>query len=162
MAGMGNIDWRGITPGMGGGAAVIPNGVYEASIVSSEWKDNAAGKGQRLVFGFEIAKGEYKGTVINHALNVKHTSEKAAVIARKEFALLCQCLKKDWTKVQDTQELHRVPLLVTVAVEEWDREDGTKGRASHVTRFAPLDRGGAPAPAPANENEGEGDEEDPF
>lgn len=92
----------------------IPAGEYLAKITESEIKDTAAGTGKYVKLKFEVIEGEYKGRLIWNNLNIINPNPTAVEIAQKELATICRAIGKP--VIQDTNELHGIPMLMKVRI----------------------------------------------
>jgi len=94
----------------------IPAGDYLAHITKSEMKANKAKTGHFLLLIHTILEGEHKGSSIFVRLNLDNPNPKAVEIANKELNSICQACDKEG--VEDSEELHQIPMCIKVAVEE--------------------------------------------
>lgn len=96
-------------------------GVYIGRIVDSEWKDCSESakdpNGKYIKLTFELDAGqEGAGRMIWVNLNLVNKNEKAVAIAQGELSAITQaCGKK---VINDTQELHGIPMKLKVAVKK--------------------------------------------
>lgn len=93
---------------------IAPAGTYEVMITDSAVKENSKGTGSYLRLTFKIIEGEYKDTPIWTQLNLVNPSAKAVEIAQRELAAICRACGVD--EVEDSFELHGIPMLATVTV----------------------------------------------
>lgn len=100
---------------MNSGYDPIPAGVYPAKVVESELKNTSAGTGKYIKLKFQILQGEFKGRYIWTNLNIINPSPVAVEIAQKELATLCRAVGKG--VIQDTQELHGIPIDMKVKIK---------------------------------------------
>lgn len=108
----------------------IPAGEYPVQIVKSDLvpvKDKPASK--FIKFEFSIIDGEYKGSKIWQQLNIINSNKVTSEIANKELATICRAVGK--TVIHDTDELHGIPLLMTVKIipakGDWPAKNGPTG-----------------------------------
>lgn len=162
MASLGNVNMKGVEPGLGGGG-VIPNGDYKAIITGSQWKKTKKQDGEALVIEFTVQAGEHRGAKLSHWLNLQNKSTDAVSIAKQELAYICKAMGIDPTKVQDSQMLHNIPLILTVVVDQFDKKDATgkltgeKGNSNKIRDFLPSS--GAKAAKPTAQDNSEPDDE---
>ena len=97
----------------------IPAGKYVAVITGSEMKATKNGAGQYLELRFQVVEGDYNNRLVWARLNVDNPSELAVRIARGELSAICRAV--DVMAPKDSQELHNLPLLITVKCKK--RED---------------------------------------
>lgn len=94
----------------------LPPGDYPATITASEMKGNAAGTGSYLKMEFTIQGDIYSGRKLFANLNLDNPSQQAVEIARGELRnITIACGKK---VIQDSEELHNIPLMLTVGQEK--------------------------------------------
>ena len=100
----------------------IPSGTYEAVVTASEMRATKNGLGMGINLTFEIlSEGPAKGRKVFVWINYEHPKAEAQRIGREELASLCKAVGV--TELNDTNQLHNLPLMVTVGV---DRNDPTR------------------------------------
>lgn len=99
----------------------LPAGVYEAVVSASETRPTKNGSGVGINLTFDVVSGEYANRKVFAWINFKHASAKAQQIGQEELASLCRAVGV--TQLNDTVQLHDIPLLITVGI---DRNDPTK------------------------------------
>ena len=100
----------------------IPSGTYEAVVTDSETRATKNGNGMGINLTFEIlSDGPAKGRKVFAWINYENQNAKAQQIGREELASLCKAVGV--TELEDTVQLHNLPLVITVGV---DRNDPTK------------------------------------
>jgi len=100
----------------------IPAGTYEAVVSNSESKPMKSGNGMGFNFEFEIVSGEFKGKKVFAWITFEHrTSPDAQRIGREQLSALCRAVGV--SQLNDTVQLHNLPLMITVAI---DRSDATR------------------------------------
>ncbi len=102
--------------------STIPEGDYIASIVKSDVVMTKKAKeannpelGQMLKMQAKILAGKYKGKIIFIQLNIVNPNPTAMEIAQKELATICRACNTP--VIQDTVELHGIPMEIVVAIE---------------------------------------------
>ena len=101
---------------------VIPSGTYEAVISNSESRPMKSGNGMGFNFEFEIISGEQKGRKVFCWITFEHrTSPDAQRIGREQLSAMCRAVGV--TQLNDTAQLHNLPMMITVAI---DRNDTTR------------------------------------
>lgn len=118
---------------------LIPAGDYVAVITDSEWKETKNKDGQYLSLKIEIIEGANKGRVLFDNLNLDNKNEKAVQIAQQTLASICLATNK--VNVNDSSELHDIPLIIKVGVQpaqggydESNRIKGYKPNTGAVTQ----------------------------
>ena len=115
----------------------IPTGIYEAVVTDSEMRATKSGLGMGINLTFEIlTEGPAKGRKVFSWINYEHPKVEAQRIGREELASLCKAVGV--TELNDTAQLHNLPLMITVGI---DRNDPTR---NVVKKYAAK---AAPAPA---------------
>ena len=100
----------------------IKSGTYEAVITDSEIKANRANKGKGLNLTFEIlSEGAAKGRKVWAWINFQHQNQDAQRIGQEELARVCKAVGV--SQLTDSEQLHNIPLMITVDV---DRNDATR------------------------------------
>lgn len=99
---------------------LLPPGKYVAEIVESEMKDTKGGSGQMLALTLQILDGPEKGRKFWDNLNLVNQNQKTAEIAQRTLSSICHALGK--LQVSDSDELHHKAMLVSIAVEDDNRD----------------------------------------
>lgn len=133
---------------------VLPAGTYEAVIANSEAKPMKSGNGMGFNFEFEIISGDCKGRKVFAWITFEHrTSPDAQRIGREQLSAICRAVGV--TQLNDTVQLHNLPMMITVALDKNDptrnviksykpRKDGDGQGAGSGTQPAPAASGTAP------------------
>ena len=120
-------------------------GTYEAVITESEVRPTRNGTGKGVNLTFEVVSGEAKGRKVWNWINFQHPNQEAQRIGQEELARICKAVRVE--RLQDTTQLHNIPLMITVGI---DKDDPTrnvvKGCKAKETQSA----------APASSGTGEG------
>ena len=121
----------------------IPSGTYEAVVTDSEMKATKNGLGMGINLTFEIiSEGPAKGRKVFVWINYEHPKAEAQRIGREELASLCKAVGVD--NLTDTNQLHNMPLLITVGL---DKNDSTRNVVKkYASKAAPSAQ---PAQRPA-------------
>ena len=120
----------------------IPPGTYEAVACKSESRPMKSGNGMGFNFEFEIVSGDFRGRKVFEWINFEHrTNPQAQQIGREKLSALCRAVGV--TQLNDTAQLHNLPLMIVVAI---DRKDPTK---NVIKAFRPKTGAAASAPAAA-------------
>lgn len=134
---------------------ILPPGKYMAQIIESEMKETKSG-GQMLALTLEITEGGSAGRKLWDNLNLVNSNTQAQEIAQRTLSAICHAVGK--IQVSNSEQLHFVPMLVTVAVEPDNRDPDRKrnvvkgytaaGNAA-LASATPAPRFGASRPAAA-------------
>ena len=145
---------------------IVPPGKYVAQIVSSEMKDTSTG-GQMLELTLEIQDGPHARRKLWDNLNLVNANPKATEIAQRTLSAICHAIGR--MQVNDSEELHFRPLMITVGVKlagtveksgythKTDKNEVTGyaaangATASAQPRPAPVQQAQRPAPAPVQQ-----------
>lgn len=124
----------------------IPAGWYNAIIDDTEMKPTRDGSGQYLQIRFSVIDGEYANRKVFTRLNLKNNNPVAQEIAYKDLSAICRAVNV--IRVEDTQQLHGIPLMVKVKIRpaqgEWEASNEVSGYKGANDGMA-----NAQAPAPA-------------
>jgi hypothetical protein len=110
-----NFDARTVAPDTGG-ADPVPAGWYNVAIDESGKKPTNDGQGAYLETRYNVLDGQYAGRKLFHRFNTENHSQKAVEIAYKQLSALCHATGV--MVVQDSQQLHNIPLKVKVSLRE--------------------------------------------
>lgn len=92
----------------------VPAGNYQAQIVASDLKVTSTGTGEYISLTFEILDDEYAGRKIFCNLNIVNPNEQAVKIAKSQLKQICKAAGIE--ELEDTQELHGIPMRLAVKV----------------------------------------------
>lgn len=106
----------------------IPIGVYLAMVAESEIKTTKKKDGKYISLKFKILEGKYKGRFIWTNLNIINPNPVAVEIAQNELATLCRACGK--VVIQDTQELHGIPIKMKIKI--------TPAKGDHPAKNSPI------------------------
>ena len=93
----------------------VPAARYNAEITDSDMRDNSKGTGEYLHLEFTILDGPCAGRKLWTQLNLFNPSTQAVEIAQRELSAICHAVGK--LRVQDSIELHNIPLEINVKVK---------------------------------------------
>jgi hypothetical protein len=127
----------------------IPANKYLAVITESEMKPTKNGQGQYLQLTFQILDGPYKNRFLWARLNLQNANQLTVQIAKAELSAICRAVGV--LTPQDSQELHHIPLVITVKLK---KQKDTGELTNEIKGFAPKSSLSAPSgaavqPAPA-------------
>lgn len=92
----------------------IPAGWYNAMITESEMRPTSNGQGAYLQLTLKIIDGQYAGRLVFDRLNLQNQNPVAAEIAYRRLSAYCHATGV--IQIQDSQQLHGIPLKIRVAV----------------------------------------------
>ena len=124
----------------------IPTGIYEAVVTDSEMRATKSGLGMGINLTFEIlTEGPAKGRKVFSWINYEHPKVEAQRIGREELASLCKAVGV--TELNDTAQLHNLPLMITVGI---DRNDPTRNVVKkYAAKAAPATQAAQKSPQAA-------------
>ena len=122
---------------------VIPAGKYVCQITNSEMRPTKGGDGQYLWLELAILEGEFANRRLFDRLNIVNSNQQAVDIARRQLSALTGACGK--TYIDDSEELHLIPITVTVRVRP---AKGDYDASNEIRGYEPLN-GAAPRPAAA-------------
>jgi len=93
----------------------VPIGKYAVVIEESDYLDAKSGNGRYLKLVYQIIDGEYKGKKLFNNLNLENNNQQAVQIARRSLNAICQAV--DVQDIEDSAELHNIPLMVEVGIK---------------------------------------------
>jgi hypothetical protein len=129
----------------------LPPGNYTAQVIESVMKETAKG-GQMLQLTLEIIDGPSKGRRVWDNLNIKNSNPTAQEIALRTLSAICLAIGKQ--HISDSEEIHFLPMTITVAVEVDNRDKDLppdEQRRRNVVKGYAAARGDAPvAKAPSS------------
>ena len=108
----GNFDATTVEPQ--GEYTPIPAGEYRVHIVSSDKKQNKAQTGHFWELQMEILDGDQQGRKVTERLNLDNPNATAVDIAARTLSAICHATGK--LSVNDTEELHNLPMVAKVVV----------------------------------------------
>lgn len=134
---------------------LLPKGDYLSMAIASELKPNSKRTGDYLQITFEVIDGPYKGRKVWDRLNIRNANKTAEKIAMEQLNALC--LATGVMHLQDSEQLHNIPVTIKVDIEAgkdgYDDQNRVKGYVAaggaQPQAQAAAPRAAAPAPAPA-------------
>lgn len=130
-----NFNAQGVPPATGE-LEPIPAAWYDVAMDQSEMKptkDAATTGNAFLECRFNVLSGQYAGRKLYTRLNIKNNNPVASEIAYKELSAICHAV--GIMQVQDSQQLHGIPLKVKVKVRA---AEGNYGASNDITTFKPA------------------------
>ena len=126
----------------------VPAGWYNVAVDESELKPTNDGLGARLAVRFTILDGQFANRKIYTGFNIRNANPVAQEIAFKQLSALAHAVGV--LQVQDSQQLHGIPLKVRVKIRP--PKDGYDAQ-NDITAYKNINEdvgntgGGAAAPA---------------
>jgi Protein of unknown function (DUF669) len=121
---------------------VLPAGTYRAQIVESEMRVTRDGMGQFLWLMLDILEGQHQGRKVFDQLNLVNSNPKTVEIAKRTLSAICHATNR--MEIADSEELHLIPMTISVTVEPPKNGYGEKNRI----RYLAPKNDGASARAP--------------
>lgn len=118
---------------------IVPAGEYIAVISASDYVVNKKQTGMILKLTYEILDGEFKGRKVFETLNLENENAQTVQIAKKTLNSIC--LACGVNVVQDSAQLHGIPMLIDVKVQP--EKDGYDAQ-NKIKKHLPVN-GQAPA-----------------
>jgi hypothetical protein len=138
---MANLNFDATTVEPNTGFDPIPPGRYNVMLTDSDYMPTKAGDGHYLKLTFKVIEGEYINRLIWSNLNLDNPNPKAVEIAQRELSALCRAC--DRLQIDDSQELHGIPISAQVKIRK-----GTGGYADQntISAFKPAVEGDNTSP----------------
>ena len=122
----------------------LPTGYYIVAVTKSELKPTKDGTGQMIAMEFTVLDGEHKGRKVFTNFNIQNQNAKTVEIAFKDFSALCHATGV--MDVQQTEQLHNIPLKIRVKVRP---ADGQYEASNDITQYKNVnDPAGTPGGNP--------------
>ena len=118
-----------------GDRSPLPIGDYVVCVVKTEFKATKAKTGHYLSVHMKVQDGARKGSMLFLNLNLDNPNPIAVEIANKELNSICQAIGKQG--VEDSEELHGIPLCVTVGIQP---AKGDYPPSNNITGYKPADK----------------------
>ena len=138
----------------GGGWLAMPEGWYRFVIQSSDYKQNHAGTGWRIGLQFHcVEPGQFAKQKLFEYLSVVHRNADTMRIARAHLKQLAIALNHPTPdQIDDTEELHGLPLWVKVIQEPEENPayadpNGVRNRIVGYRELSDVPDGASTAPA---------------
>jgi len=137
MANLGNFDATTVDPTKP--FELLPPGKYVVQIVASEMRVTKDGMGQYLWLELDVLEGDLMGRKVFDRLNLVNNNPSTVEFAQRTLSAICHATGR--MQVQDSENLHLIPMLVDVRVQP--PKNGYS--ESNSIRYLPLDRSTPPA-----------------
>lgn len=115
---------------------IVPVGEYLSIIEGSEYTPNNKGTGMILKLTYQIIEGEKKGSKIFENLNLQNESKRAEQIAQRALNSICMAVGVQ--HVQDSSQLHNIPLILDVIVKTEKDKDGNDKDQNVIRKHIPA------------------------
>jgi hypothetical protein len=127
----------------------LPPGRYTAHIINSEMRPTRSGSGQYLWLEMEVLEGQFKGRRIWDQLNLINPNAQTVEIAQRTLSAICRAVGQ--MQVEDSEQLHFIPLAVTLKVEPagLDKTGVWRDARNRVSGYSAITGASTPAPASA-------------
>jgi len=99
---------------------VLPAAEYLCMIEASEMKETSARTGHYLELRMKVLEGEHAGAPLWARLNLDNPNLLTVEIAKAELSAICRAV--DVMQPDDSEQLHNIPLVITVKCKV--RDDG--------------------------------------
>lgn len=123
---------------------ILPAGRYRAQIVESEMRVTRNGMGQYLWLMLDILEGPHKGRKIFDQLNLVNANPTTVEIAQRTLSAICHATGK--LQVNDSEELHLIPMTIQVGVKPPKNGYGERNTIRYMVPETPAQ---AAPPKPA-------------
>jgi hypothetical protein len=121
----------------------VPPGEYKVQIVSSEMVETSSKNGHMLKLELEIVEGDQAGRKLYDRLNLDNPNAQAVEIAQRTLSAICHAVGK--LSVQDSEELHMLPMIAVVKVDPPRSANGKDYGPSNSVKTYKAAGNGAPA-----------------
>jgi hypothetical protein len=122
----------------------LPSGDYPVVITRSDVKPTKAGTGHYIELEIQVTDGEHSGRRLWERLNVDNPNKTAEDIAKAALGQLCEAV--DVLDMEDTEQLHDIPFVISVEI---DRKEPDRNRIVAYSKVISAPARPAPAPKPA-------------
>lgn len=96
----------------------LPAGEYLAQIIDSSMEPTKSNNGQFLKLTYQVVDGPMKGRLTWTRLNLDNPNDKAVEIAQRQLSAICHACGV--LQVQDSTQLHNLPHVIKVDIEQRD------------------------------------------
>ena len=123
---------------------VLPPGKYLVQIIASEMRPTKDGMGQYLYLELDVLEGPYTGRKLFDRLNLINPSADAVDIARRTLSAICRAAGK--LQVNDSEQLHLIPIIADVRVRPPRGEYGESNSIRYLPRTSATGSGPRTSP----------------
>ena len=125
----------------------LPAGEYLAQIIDSSMEPTKSNNGQFLKLTYQVVDGPMQGRMVWARLNLDNPNEKAVEIAQRQLSAICHACGA--LQVNDSVQLHNLPHVIKVDVEQRDPQYGPSNIIKSWRRADGAAAAKPPAPARA-------------
>jgi len=125
----------------------IPAGWYNMMIIDSEMKPTSNGHGAYLQLTLKVMDGQYAGRQVFDRLNIQHQNPVATEIAYRRLSAYCHATGV--LQIQDSQQLHGIPLKARVSVRT--DSTGQYDPSNEIKAVKPINEETGTTEAPAQQ-----------
>jgi len=108
--------------------SLLPVGKYLAQVVKSEIKETKSGTGKYISLQLKIVDGDYAGRVVFDNINFINANDIAQKIGQQQLKALSEAC--GIVELEDTAELHAIPIVIQVGIEpakgQWPEKNRIK------------------------------------
>lgn len=115
---------------------VLPAGKYRAQIVESEMRVTRNGMGQYLWLMLDILEGPHQGRKLFDQLNLVNPNLTTVEIAQRTLSAICHATGK--LQVNDSEELHLIPMTIQVGVKPPKDGYGERNTIRYLVPDGPM------------------------
>ena len=126
---------------------VLPPGKYLAQIVESEMRLTKDGTGKYLFLVLAVLEGPYKDRKLFDRLNLVNANPQTVEIAQRTLSAICHATGR--LQVEDSEDLHFIPLTVAVQVQPTKNGYGASNKIRYLPREPAVMATTPPTNAPA-------------
>ena len=121
----------------------LPRAEYECIVIDTKIKATKAGTGEYIEVTLQVVDGPSSGRRLWDRLNISNPSKKAEEIVKEQLDRLCAAVGLTH-KMQQTEQLHDIPIIVSVDI---DRKDPTRNRIDNYSKAGVASAKAAPSVA---------------
>lgn len=125
----------------------IPAGWYNMMIIDSEMKPTRDGNGAYLQLTLKVIDGQYAGRQVFDRLNIQHQNPVVTEIAYRRLSAYCHATGV--LQIQDSQQLHGIPLKARVSVRT--DSTGQYDPSNEIKAVKPINEETGTTAAPAQQ-----------
>ena len=120
----------------------LPAGEYLCMVIDSDVKPTKNGNGHYAQMTLQVIDGEFNQRLLWDRINIQNQNQIAQEIGQKQLSALCHAVGV--LQVQDTEQLHNIPVVVKLGV----KSDPQYGPQNEVKGYKAATEGSKPVSAP--------------